>query len=1107
MHCLLFCWIVALHIPVLTHSQLKPTERRNTTAEQHSDFHDLSTVKSYKGVDLLDILNKASSKNSRKGSFGGLSQSLTKKTDHYGHTADQIQFHNNRANSPKQTFTSNYGFSNKIPSARFKPYSSHHASRTEDNILTGIPKSETSLLVQKLLQVLRKSSQNELLAKPSSVSRSPVIFQKHRPPATAPALFHLLFFPWISARKPRPLHKPVHNNVPLDQIPTAKWNLKHTSNGASMNQNDDNALTHTGVSAKGTSASDVNGISFQAGKDARVVGRQAESPGVPTEFLEMPTEALRGLAGSQGVLKRSFRVPAEALGVSSGFLGVPGWSLGMSTESPGVSAKSPGVPVESVAVRTEMQKVPVKSLGVAAHPQPHRQSFLSDQEASARNEDSNGTLIRNNTIAGLSSMRQQDHPEVKLSKSEQRDEGRKGSAAARKRHRRRRETHNIFTDVLGLDATLDYVIDDFIGAHPQSRARGRRTIGRDDGIYGILKRKPALERIAREDSSQLKDRRNENAAGFFAPYAVHRHSRLPREDKRLGIQDPRINHKKRRDVEYLFGGGVAKQDYYEPVIGTENVIHDLESGQVFHEDVKRHSPQDDLHDVIKRMLTKPVNYDARRDSPPGSQNTASFGPFHGLSVGRKIKRDYLASISTEKNNRPNTRHRFDFRRDSNTAAKLFSAQASTLAALTKNRNQLIARRMKKSSEEGTDIPHVSKSYKGKTFSRSKRLQDVNNLREHSPSAAPKTRKQKRQSRTKRKFQNNPRFRSPSKAVSNQISLDRLRSEPTFIDMTITVPSSLDREDEIFDQIISDTMIRNEELTMDDKVPDLVGGSRKKRDQASANTMIQKEELTTRDKLPDVRGTPRKRRSSGGAVRLKGELNMHDKLPRVNGVSRKKREASGDAIVQKEELKMPDKVPIVNGTSMKQREASGDAMADKGELKMPDKVPSVNGASDKQREASGDTMADKGELKMPDKVPSVNGASDKQREASGDVMADKGKLKMPDKVSSFNGASDKQREASGDVMADKGKLKMPDKVPSVNGASDKQREASGDVTAHKKELTLNGKVHEQMDGSMEKREASLGTQIYTEEVEADGGVQDVITSPRKTRQALDGKYGW
>ena len=1071
MHCLLFCWIVALHIPVLTHSQLKPTERRNTTAEQHSDFLDLSTVKSYKGVELLDILNKASSKNSRKGSFGGLSQSLTKKTDHYGHTADQIQFHN-RANSPKQTFTSNYVFSNKTPSARFKPYSSHHASRSEDKILTGIPKSESTLLVQKLLQVLRKSSQNELLAKPSSVSRSPVIFQKHRPPATAPALFHRLFFPWISARKRRPLHKPVHNNVPLDQIPTAKWNLKHTSNGASMNQNDDNALTHTGVSAKGTSASDVNGISFQAGKDARVVGRQAESSGLPTEFLEMPTEALRGLAGSQGVLKRSFRVPAEALGVSSGFLGVPGWSLGMSTESPGVSAKSPGVPVESVAVRTEMQKVPVKSLGVAAHPQPHRQSFVSDQETIARNDDSNGTLIRNNNIAALSSMLQQDHPEVKLAKSEQHDDGRKGSAATRKRHRRRRETHNIFTDVLGLDATLDYVIDDFIGAHPQSRARGRRTIGRDDGIYGILKRKPALERIAREDSSQLKDRRNENAAGVSAPYAVHRHSRLPREDKRPGIQDPRINNKKRRDVEYLFGGGVAKQDYYEPVIGTENVIHDLESGQVFHEDVKRHSPQDGLHGIIKRVLAKPVNYDAGRDSPPGSQNTASFGPFHGLSVGRKIKRDYLASISTEKDNHPNIRHRFDVRRDSNTAAKLFSAQARTLAALTKNRNQLIA-----SSEEGTDIPHASKSYKGKTLSRSKRLQDVNNLQEYSPSAAPKTRKQKRQSQTKRKFQNNPRFRSPSKAVSNQISLDRLRSEPTFIDMTISVPSSLDRGDEIFDQIISDTMIRNEELTMDDKVPDLVGGSRKKRDQGYANTMIQKEELTTRDKLPDLRGTPRKRRSSGGAMRRKGELNMHDKLPSVNGVSRKKREASGDAIVQNEELKMPDKVPFVNGTSMKQRGASGDAMADKGELKMPDKVPNVNGASDKQREASGDVMADKGKLKMPDKVPNVTGASDKQR------------------------------EASGDVMADKGKLKMPDKVPSVNGAYDKQREASGDMTAHKEELTLNGKVPEQMDGSMEKRETSLGTQIHTEEVVADGGVHDVITSPRKTRQALDGKYGW
>ena len=1082
MHCLLFCWIVALHIPVLTHSQLKPTERRNTTAEQHSDFLDLSTVKSYKGVDLLDILNEASSKNSRKGSFGGLSQSLTKKTDHYGHTADQTQFHNNRANSPKQTFTSNYVFSNKTPSARFKPYSSHHTSRTEDKILTGIPKSESTLVVQKLLQVLRKSSQNELFAKPSSVSRSPVIFQKHRPPATVPALFHRLFFPWISARKRRPLHKPDKNNVPLDQIPTAKWNLKHTSNGASVNQNDDNALTHTGVSAKGTSASDVNGISFQAGKDARVVGRQAESSGLPTELLEMPTEALRGPAGSQGVLKKSLRVPAVALGVSSGSLGVPGWSLGVSTESPGVSAKSRGVPVESVAVPAEMQKVPVKSLGVAAHPQPHRQSFLSDQETSARNEDSNGTLIRNHIIAALSSMRQQDLPEVKLAKSEQRDEGRKGSAATRKRHRRRRETHNIFTDVLGLDATLDYIIDDFIGAHPQSRARGRRTIGRDDGIYGILKRRTVLERIAREDSSQLKDKKNENAAGVSAPYAIHSHSRLPREDERPGIQDLRINDKKRRDVEYLFGEGVAKQDYYEPVIGIEYLIHDLESGEVFHEDVKRHSPQDGLHDVIKRVLTKPVNYDARRDSPPGSQNTASFGPFHGLSVDRKSKRDYLASISTEKNNRPNTRHRFDVRHDSNTAAKLFSAQARTLAALTKNKNQLMARRMKKSSEEGTDILqtallHASKSYKGKTLSRSKRLHGVNNLREHSPSAAPKTRKQKRQSRTRRKFQSDPRFRSPSKAVSNQISLDRLRLEPTFVDLTITVPSSLDRGDEIFDQIISDTMIRNEELTMDDKVPDLVGGSRKKRNQGSADTMTQKEELTTHDKLPDVRGTPMKRRSSGGAMRHKGKLNMADKLPRVNGVSRKKRQASSDAMVHREDLKMPDKLPSVNGASRKKREASGDAMVHKEELKMPDKLPIVNGTSMKQREASDDAMADKGELIMPDKVPIVNGASMKQR------------------------------EASGDAMADKGKLKMPDKVPSVNGASEKQREASGDVTAHTEELKLNGKVHEQMDGSTEKREASLGTQIHTEEEGADGGVHDVITSARKTRQALDGKYGW
>ena len=64
--------------------------------------------------------------------------------------------------------------------------------------------------------------------------------------------------------------------------------------------------------------------------------------------------------------------------------------------------------------------------------------------------------------------------------------------------RPRREAGNIFTEVMGLDANLDNVIDDFIGADPKSRERERRTVGLDEGVVRRLHR--YLRRIAGDSS-------------------------------------------------------------------------------------------------------------------------------------------------------------------------------------------------------------------------------------------------------------------------------------------------------------------------------------------------------------------------------------------------------------------------------------------------------------------------------------------------------------------------------------------------------------------------------------------------------------------------------
>ncbi|XP_070199207.1 titin homolog [Littorina saxatilis] len=76
--------------------------------------------------------------------------------------------------------------------------------------------------------------------------------------------------------------------------------------------------------------------------------------------------------------------------------------------------------------------------------------------------------------------------------------------------RRKRDTDNIFTDIVGHYANLDDVIEDFIGVYPLTRARDRRTIEIKYGMTDRVKSRIALERIARDSDSVRNDVEDES---------------------------------------------------------------------------------------------------------------------------------------------------------------------------------------------------------------------------------------------------------------------------------------------------------------------------------------------------------------------------------------------------------------------------------------------------------------------------------------------------------------------------------------------------------------------------------------------------------------------
>ena len=492
---------------------------------------------------------------------------------------------------------------------------------------------------------------------------------------------------------------------------------------------------------------------------------------------------------------------------------------------------------------------------------------------------------------------------------------------------------------MGLDATLDYVIDDFIGAHPQTRARDRRTVESGDGVYELLKRKVVLQRIARDDSDELDGVENADIGVASAPSETPSHLRSPREERGAESQNRGISDVKRRAsaeeaVPQVIIDNIVRREDHEPV-------DDLEAGEVSHDDMKRDSSQNTRHNVVKRVLSKLVNYEARRDAPPITP--VSFGSYQGLTdlMGKKIKRDYSATTAIENNRRSRTGNSLDVKRGAGTGTKPTSARLSTVDASSGNKNQHVPLRRKKSSKEAK--LDALKSYQGKALSRSKRLQDL------SPVVTESSRG-KLQSRTKRIFLSDPRLRSPLRVVSSQVAVNSLRLEPSFTDQDIADPSMPDRGDQIFDDIIADTMIPSEELVMDDRVPDVIGSSRKKRE-ASGDVTIHSAELAMGDKISyDIFTPRRKREASGTAMVHNSELAMDNKMLDPVRSARKKREASDDVIVPNEELAMDDKMLDLIFTTRQKREASVDATVHAEKLMMDDEVDDVIGSSRKKREA-------------------------------------------------------------------------------------------------------------------------------------------------------------